>query len=576
MVKLINFSLYFFLCDWSLTRTFYFCILINFVNCNSIQTDLKLKIPTLTITGAFPNNLSQSDNCSIISLSESLRSNFMSEFAPEDTWSLCSFGSQTSCNSRYTSIETLLDQKNRKPNLKTSSKLLSVAKYFTTSKMRRKFSRKNKQKSLTALRKFSVIEECKQKSSGNLEFEIDEMIRESSHLDDSVSRCDSYEEIKTKSVERIPSVEEFVSCQIYDTSTSMRAQYFNVSDQSIDLKPSEEKINPEDELIFQFESNSNRLSEENETNREISEMRMMQNLDQCIISDEPIKDDMSVSSLQLAFQNNDCFIESLDRIERFSEHYQRSSPVRSGKCERDQRKTPPLSEMSPISMTPPPREPSPVRKFISEQNLNTMQSLEFDRHFLRNLRRKHVDYYPLSASPEIRKLINFNETLRRSKSDSVLRTIKETDDCYGLLNDLDEIYAVSTSLSSTAEPVFEELISPTPSDICYNNTDNIVSNNENDLGVEITTADIICTRNISPEALTPSCLLMHANNLDRNVSECDKEYDEGTINPIKRDTLPPPVESIAKKRPSLPDTSVFTKSIDAKGRYYFIVSSSDF
>lgn len=83
--------------------------------------------------------------------------------------------------------------------------------------------------------------------------------------------------------------------------------------------------------------------------------------------------------------------------------------------------------------------------------------------------------------------------------------------------------------------------------------------NETNSNVRITTADDSC--NLMPEALTPSRLLMHANNTDRNTSEGDKE----------EDTRREPVfvsEGGAKNR-SLSDTGAISKYTEGnKGTYY--------
>ncbi|XKL61378.1 hypothetical protein PGB90_008435 [Kerria lacca] len=93
----------------------------------------KLETAVIRNSVLFLTNSLQSDKC-------------LSDFTLDDRWSICSFGSRTSTNSRYTSIETLFKQTNRKPILKNNSKFLNVARYFTSSKLRQKWSQKKKKK----------------------------------------------------------------------------------------------------------------------------------------------------------------------------------------------------------------------------------------------------------------------------------------------------------------------------------------------------------------------------------------------------------------------------------------------
>lgn len=83
--------------------------------------------------------------------------------------------------------------------------------------------------------------------------------------------------------------------------------------------------------------------------------------------------------------------------------------------------------------------------------------------------------------------------------------------------------------------------------------------NETNSDVRLTTADDSC--NLMPEALTPSRLLMHANNTDRNTSEGDKEDDARRGEPVFVS------ESGAKNR-SLSDTGAISKYTEGnKGTY---------
>lgn len=171
------------------------------------------KIPNLTVTSASGyNSTAHSDSCSVISLCGSIQSeNIFGDLQADDRWSLRSFASGTSCSSRYTSIETLLDQTNRKP-VKSSSKLLSVARYFTSSRLRRKLSLRKKQKSLLS-RKFSVIDEYKQKGSCSLGFEIDEMTQEWKTFP---SRKSS-----------VPGIQEPITHALFDNTEHRRSNYLD-------------------------------------------------------------------------------------------------------------------------------------------------------------------------------------------------------------------------------------------------------------------------------------------------------------------------------------------------------------
>lgn len=514
----------------------------------SFHTDFKYQIPSLTLTSAFANH-SQSDNYSVISLSESLQSEIMSEFAPEDTWSLCSFGSRTSCNSRYTSIETLLDEKTRKP-AKSESKLLSVARYFTSSKMRRKFSRKKKQKSLLALRKFSVIEEYKQKSSGNLGLEIDDMINDSINLQDSASGYNSFAQQKRDDLQRAPSVEEYVSYQVYENNGSARGQYFDLSGPPVNLKDAKSL---EDELIFQFDQKDVQAVEvQTHTGSKIVE-----ELEKCIITEPQQPIDVTESTNIQPLETYIIKDAPIDPPHTKKSPISDSDPEDIPYEEPYRCRTPPLSEMSPVSMSPPLREPSPIRKFASEQNLKSFKTVEFEKTFLNQLRRQVTDYYPIAASPAIKR-IRLNGQLKRSRSET---TIRDTT-AYAYNQTYDLLYSQQSfpEYSMTSIPE-ENSPNEDPPIHSSNSSNSELFSNKTNGDVEITSTDEIC--NILPEALTPSRLLMHANNPDRNVSECDKECDDTTTT-TKREAIPT-VDMLTKKRPSLPDASVFIKNNETKG-----------
>lgn len=566
------------------------------------------KIPDLTVTPilGFGDSVSF-DGSSVRSLTDSLQSeNLFGDLVPEDRWSLCSFASRTSCNSRYTSIETLLDQTNRKP-VKTGSKLLSVARYFTSKRIKRKFSLKKKQKSIL-LRKFSVIEEYKQKGNRNSpSFDVDDTVQQSTS-----SPCKI--DFKENNMERIPIVEEKVSCQLFDDSQQL--MYFNMT----------EYLNGKnkEDLIFDFENDPINIleSKNEELNLETREVRNVKNtlreIENCIISD-------NINSSQL--QKRDSVDTENSKTNEFCKFNETSTEisgnlvdsscdlltplVSSGisnmlsetkdssvrnNCDRRSQSsenvhrimkdsgtqylreiedsfrcmTPPISEMMPYSVSPPTSNAviMPCEDRIREKKF------KFETEFLRSLRRNYVtDYFSISESPEVRKLSLLSENRENDSlksydngTESVIATA--TDNCEAINSvSRDVTNAVeceqsirthslenTSSTSSTqtnnskpfslSEPEFASntrnlstasIVTPDnisfPSYSSMNNTALDCTNNiNNHCDVEITTADD--NSNILREALTPSRLLMHANNLNRNTSESEKDEDEA----LKRET----------------------------------------
>lgn len=566
------------------------------------------KIPDLTVTPVlgFGDSVSV-DGSSIRSLTDSLQSeNLFGDLVPEDRWSLCSFVSRTSCNSRYTSIETLLDQTNRKP-VKTGSKLLSVARYFTSKRIKRKFSLKKKQKSIL-LRKFSIIEEYKQKDNRNSpSFDVDNTVQESMS-----SPCKI--DFKENSMERIPTVKEKVSCQLFDDS--QRLMYFNITEYL-------NKKNKED-LIFDLDDPINILESKNEElNLEACEARNVKNtlreIESCIIFD-------NINSNQL--QNGDSDVTENRKINVFCKFNETSTDI-SGKlvdsscdlvtplvssgissnmlsetkvssvrtdCDtRSQSSenvhritkdtenqslreiedpfrcmTPPISEMMPYSISPPISNEvmMPCKDRIYKKKF------KFETEFLRSLRRNYVtDYFSIAELPEVRKLSLVSEnrendpltscdngtefmiataTDNREAIKSVSRDVTNAVECeqsirtHSLENTSSTWSALTNNLKPflVSEPEFTSntrnlsaasIVTPDnisfPSYNSMNNTAFVCTNNiNNHCDVEITTADD--SSNILREALTPSRLLMHANNLDRNTSESEKDEDEA----LKRET----------------------------------------
>lgn len=283
------------------------------------------------------------DACSVISLSESLQSDrCLSDFAGDDRWSLCSFASRTSCNSRYTSVETLLEQTNRKPIAKSGSKLLNVARYFTGSRLRRKFTQKKKQKSIL-LRKFSVIEEYKQKGAGS------SLIH---NADEVVSDSKSAEIAKSQQLERIPTVDERIPCIVVDAAESRKTKYFNVTGESASIgdvsKIPQKTVGSCGDLPS---ATSESILEE-----------FVKRLDECIVSDEP-----PVEAKKKCIHKQERFSMDSDTVpdSEVDMSISSSSKIVSSPNMGIRSRTPPLSEMIPFSMSPPHSNVSSVKSITA-------------------------------------------------------------------------------------------------------------------------------------------------------------------------------------------------------------------
>lgn len=586
-------------------------------------------------------SISQSDNCSIISATESLHSeNFATDLDVEDRWSLCSFASRTSCNSRYTSIETLLDQENRKPVVKSGSKLLSVARYFTSSKMRRKFSKKKKQKSLLALRKFSVIEECKQKSNANLGSTLDEMFIEDASMMEKLR--------ETSYLERTPTIEEPVTCSVYEengrfseadfldepfvhsevvasfdggiVSAKNRVEadaeaYHEQTENSDEIRV---RNIPDEEIIIEIEKcmisekKESRIVQEMSPEREQEYVREISAIRETISSMSPPRQEER-SSVEMTKVCESEVIRRSPEMSSLDEYPDKGSSAnnsadyslydRLSRC-----LTPPLSEMMPYRMIPPSRNVSALQGFVTENELKNIRTLDLDKSFLNKLRREHViDYYPISDSPEIKKLarISAERELTRSKStgnirencfstrvpsnekerefsekpENIKECVQKVNDCIMVAKPVEEVIeptykaVVERECSQTFSRNFISINRSTPETYFLNSAKELSNDsscslisNKTNCDVQVTTSDY----NILPEALTTSCLLMHANNPDRNISECEKEPSEPSVS-VKKDSVAS-IEAVVKEKLSLLDVNAQeTKSSEcAKGYFRFM------
>ncbi len=356
-------------------------------------------VPEMTLTRAPSfgfDYYTRTDVCSVFSFTDSLQSDkCLSDFMPDDRWSLCSFASRASSASRYTSVETLLDQTNRTPIIKGGSKLLSVARYFSSSKLARKFSHKKKHKSIL-LRKFSVIKEHKQKDANNsLGQEIDEMVRDS---------CD-FPTKPSSALKRAPTVKEETSRVIYDKSQSSRSMYFDLSHSSntrkINNKTSQNawemgKIESKDYLKTEYEESCETAARDS-PNREpknclrdsfdiTGEQSFILELNKRVISADESFEALLINDKSRKLQNGETMSEVTnadDEVRQIFSYisaanaesktsdtgiFQKWKAIHSIPGDRVTSSTPPISEMTPISSTscdqlaptPPISEMTPI------------------------------------------------------------------------------------------------------------------------------------------------------------------------------------------------------------------------
>ncbi|XKL61989.1 hypothetical protein PGB90_001822 [Kerria lacca] len=561
---------------------------------NSFFNDFKFKIPNLTLTSTFGFNANLHDDVySVLSLTNSLQSDkCLSDLTLDDRWSLCSFGSRTSTNSRYTSIETLLEQTNRKPILKSNSKFLNMARYFTSSKLRQKFSQKKKQKSIL-LRKFSIIEEYKRKSTNSLGEEVDDLKQEVNNFKENSEKNVN---LKKNISERIPSVKERTSCIIFNNSKQNQSAYFNMTEDS--------SFENKNKLIFNckecMKTNNNaadekRISVENDKKLKISNNVCTKEPMECTISKcEPLESDEYFSRKNqqvyyhsyftnneeiIASQNKNDFeinsiTENIDTVQKSKDNYDEGLNVSLKNTNtlfvNQGRSTPPISEMTPFFMSFCTDNSSSIKAITDNKNMfANIKSIKFEQNFLKSLLRKNInDYFTISSSPEIRRISLLNKSSKSElpEAENIVisqygkETINSMDEFLSNPSNIDnsisesQVKCVSNVLNvdvkSTSQVDYSSKNCKFPcapnrfNDYLYLNT------NKTNCDVQITTADDNC--NILSEALTPSRLLMHANNPDRNISEGEKEEELS-----KRENVKEGEHAIKNK--SLSDTSSSVK-----------------